>query len=110
MHIKHKTTIDKYFSDKFPKYNSYVVPGFREVNQTRGRPMAGIAQLSKKCLAVRKDRVVTKNPRIQAQILNFERSRLLWINSYVPNNPLTEFNETDLLSVLAEIENILDTT
>ena len=71
--------------------------------------MAGIAQLSKKSLSIRKDRVMTKNPRIQAQILNFEHSKLLWVNSYLPNDPLTvDFDESELLEVLNEIERILD--
>ena len=104
-------TIDKYFSDQFSSYNSYVIPGFRELNQNKGRPKAGIAQMSRKNLAIRKDRVMTKSPRIQAQILNFDSSRLLWINSYLPNDPLTvEFNEDDLQLVLTEIEQILDNT
>ena len=60
---------------------------------------------------MRKDRVLTTNPRIQAQILNFDPSRLLWINSYLPNDPLTvEFDEEELLEVLTEIEQILDNT
>ena len=58
-------TIDKYFSDQFQQYDSYVIPGFREAFVQRGRPKAGIAQLSKKSLGVRKDRIVTKSPRIQ---------------------------------------------
>ena len=108
-HMRISKTIDKYFSDQFSSYNSYVIRGFRDLNQNRGRPKAGIAQLSRKSLAVRKDRVITTNPRIQAQILNFDRSRLLWINSYLPNDPLTvEFDEEELLEVLTEIEKILD--
>ena len=73
--MRKSKTIDKYFSDKFVKYDSYVIPGFRAVNETRGRPMAGIAQMSKKTLGVRKDRIVTQHPRIQAQILNFQNSK-----------------------------------
>ena len=73
--------------------------------------MAGIAQLSKKTVSIRKDRVVTHNPRIQAQILNFENSKLLWVNSYLPNDPLTvDFDESELLTVFNEIERILDST
>ena len=109
--MRKSKTIDKYFSDNFPKYDSYVIPGFRAENETRGRPMAGIAQMSKKTLGVRKDRIVTQNARIQAQILNFPNSKLLWINSYLPNDPLSVvFDETALLEVLTEIEHILDST
>ena len=109
--MRKSKTIDKYFSDQFQNYDSYVIPGFREICVQKGRPKAGIAQLSKKTLGVRKDRIVTKNPRIQAQILNFEGSRLLWLNCYLPNDPLTvEFDETNLLAVLSEVEQILDNT
>ena len=108
-HFRKSKTIDKYFSDQFTDYNSYVIPGFREPGQDRGRPKAGLAQLSKKNLAIRKDRINTKSPRIQAQILNFEHSRLLWINAYFPNDPLTvQFDATQLMTVLTEMENILD--
>ena len=104
-HMRKSKTIDKYFSEQFLNYDSYVIPGFRAVNETRGRPMAGIAQMSKKTLKIRKDRILTTSPRIQAQILNFEHSKLLWMNSYLPNDPLTvEFDESELLQVLTEIE------
>ena len=44
------------------------------------------------------------------QILSFETSRLLWINSYLLTDPNTvNFDERELLEVLTEIEHILDT-
>ena len=73
-HFRKSKTLDKYFKDQFPDFNSYVIPGFREAGQTRGRPMGGIAQLSRTTVAIRKDRVNSNSNRVQAQILNFERS------------------------------------
>ena len=111
-HFRKPKTTDKLFSDEFPDYNSYVIPGYREKNVDRGRPKAGLAQLSDKNLAIKKDRVQTKNFRIQAQVLNFPKSRLLWLNTYLPTDPMTvnDFYESELVSVLSEVEMILDKT
>ena len=39
----------------------------------------------------------------------FPNTRLLWINSYLPNDPLTvQFDERELHETLREIENVLD--
>ena len=109
-HFRKSKTIDKFFKDQFPNYNSYVIPGYREEGQDRGRPKAGLAQLSNATVAVRKDRVISSNKRIQAQVLNFEKNRLLWINAYFPTDPRTViFNDTELLKVLSEIVRIMDT-
>ena len=32
-HFKNSKTVDKYFCKKFPKYNSYVIPGYRPYGQ-----------------------------------------------------------------------------
>ena len=51
--------------------------------------------------------------RVQAQILNFQASKLLWINAYFPCDPhtatLDEEEEEELVTVFNEIERILDT-
>ena len=78
-HFRKSKTLDKYFKDQFPNFNSYVIPGFREAGQTRGRPT----------VAIRKDRVHSNSNRVQAQILNFKASKLLWINAYFPCDPHT---------------------
>ena len=53
--------------------------------------------------------MLTKSYRIQAQILNLGKRRLLWINSYLPTDPQTvvRYDDTELLEVLAEVESIL---
>ena len=108
-HFKIAKNTDQYFSEKFDKFNSYVIPGHREKGQDSGRPKAGLAQLSRKNVDIRKDRILTKSFRLQAQILNFSNSRLLWLNSYLPTDPQHgEVNNDELLEVLAEVENIMD--
>ena len=110
-HFKIAKTTDKYFSEEFSEFYSYVIPGHRPKGQDSGRPKAGIAQLSRKNIEVRKDRIVTKHFRLQAQILNFSNTRLLWINSYFPTDSQNVvFDETELSEVLAEVEKIMDTT
>ena len=99
----------KYFIEKFDKYNSYVIPAYRPKTQDSGRAKGGLAQLSLKKVDVKKDRVGTKNWRVQAPVLNFPTSRLLWINTYLPTDPHTvNFDESELLDVLNEIEDIMD--
>ena len=110
-HFKWHKTTSKYFSDKFDKHNSYVIPAYRPKCQDSGRAKAGLAQLSMKSVNVNKERIVTKNWRIQAQVLNFPTTRLLWINTYLPTDPHTaDFDEGELLQVLSEIESIMDKT
>ena len=56
-------------------------------------------------------RIVTQSWRVQAQVLDFPTTRLLWINTYLPTDPLTiDFDESELLGVLSEVESILDKT
>ena len=86
-HFKKTKTIDKYFVDQFPDQSSFVVPGYRESGQDSGRPKGGMAMLSCKNKNVSKKRIKNDSFRIQAQVLNFPRTRLLWINCYMPTDP-----------------------
>ena len=107
-HFRKSKTLSKFFTDEFPSFHSYIIPGFRAPGQDSGRPIAGLAQLSIKKLSIKKTRVKTISPRIQAQILQLPKSKLLWINSYFP----TDNGDTniDLLNeVLGEIEHKSDT-
>ena len=88
-HFKSSKSTDRFFRDMYKEYYSYVIPGHRTPGQDSGRAKGGIAQLSRKSLAVKKDRVATHNYRIQAQVLNFTSCRILWINSYMPTDPQT---------------------
>ena len=100
-HFKKNKLVDKYFKEQFPDYSPYVIPAYRENTQDSGRPKGGIAQLSKKSIKVKHERVRTKSFRIQAQVLHFPTTRLLWINSYLPTDPRTlRFNDEELIEVL----------
>ena len=69
------------------------------------------AQLSSTKYKVKTVRIPTKNYRLQAQVLHFPESILLWINSYFPTDPLTvRYNDNELLEVLSEVEDIMDKT
>ena len=110
-HFKKTKTTDKYFCRKFAKYNPYVIPGYREKTQDTGRPKAGLTQLARKGLDIRKDRISTNSYRIQAQVLNFPTSRILWINTYFPTDPQTAvFDDAELNEVLSELTKILENT
>ena len=108
-HFKKTKTIDKYFRENFPKFNSYVIPGYRAPGQDTGRCKAGLAQLSSKSYAVKKDRVTTHGYRIQAQVLNMPTCKILWLNTYMPTDPLRihEYDDADLREALQEVESIL---
>ena len=110
-HFRKSKTIDQYFKAQFPSFNSFVIPGFREDGQDRGRPKAGLAQLSRASVGVRKDRVMCRSNRIQAQILNFQASKVLWINAYFPTDPGTiAYTSDELQTVLSEIERLMDSS
>ena len=110
-HFKKNKSIDKFFKDQFPEHSSYVIPGFREKEQDSGRPKGGIAQLRDKTIDIKVDRVKTSRFMIQAQVLYFPTTKILWLNVYFPTDPGGEvFDEQELLEILQEIENIMDTT
>ena len=104
-----KFTTNQYFKKKFPDFNSYVIPAYRSPGQDTGRAKAGLAQLSRRGLQIKKERVITKGYRVQAQILNLPSSRVLWINTYLPTDPklIGEYDDTDLREILAEVEGVL---
>ena len=109
-HFKKTKSIDKYFADEFPNFSSFVVPGHREVGQDMGRPKGGIAMLSNKQKKVNKIRMNSESFRIQAQVLTFPHTRLLWINTYMPTDPQTiVYDDEELVTVLNEVEKIMDT-
>ena len=87
------------------------MPAHRETFQNKGRAKGGLAELSAKHLDVKKERIKTKSWRIQNQILHIENYRVMWINWYFPTDPQTiQYNKAELSLVLAEVENILDSS
>lgn len=65
--------------------------------------------LSTNKMEVRNIRILSNSYRVQAQVMNLPNSRLLWINSYLPNDPsTTTFDSNELLETLNEVKNIID--
>ena len=109
-HFKKTKSIEKYFSDEFPNSSSFVIPGFREPGQEYGRAKGGLAMLSNKSKSVRKTRIKTDSFRIQAQVITLPKTKLLWINTYMPVDPQTiMYDKEDLTNVLLEVEKVMDT-
>jgi hypothetical protein len=86
-HFKSTKTTDQYFKKKFSDYFSYVVAAQRSPGQEYGRAKAGLAQLTRKSVQVKKDRISTGGYRVQAQILCLPSSKVLWLNTYLPPDP-----------------------
>ena len=57
-HFKSIKTIDKFFKQKFPSSDSFVVPGYREPHQDSGRAKGRLAQLCSSDLSVKKERII----------------------------------------------------
>ena len=62
-HFKKSKSIDKFFSDQFPSYDGFVIPGHRAKYQDHGRASGGLAQLSKSSIDIRQTRVNCDNYR-----------------------------------------------
>ena len=73
-HFKSTKNTDQYFKKKFPDHFSYVIAANRSPGQEYGRAKAGLAQLTKKNLEVKKSRIITQGYRVQAQILSLPSS------------------------------------
>ena len=99
------------FSDNFPTYKSFVVPAKRGTGVSRGRAAGGLAQLTSNSVGVMCERLASNNDRIQAQIIQFQSCRLFWSNVYLPTDTRErrgEFDDTELLQVLSDIEQLMD--
>ena len=108
-HFKTNKLLDNYFQHRFPRFDSYVLPGHREPFQDTGRSKGGLAQLISQNSDLKAEKVSTKSWRIQTQIITIRKYRLIWINCYFPTDPQTVvFNSEELLEVLDEIEYLLD--
>ena len=107
-HFKTVKTTDQWFRQQFREFHTYTIPAYRLPGVDTGRGRGGLAQLANRALSVNRARVVAKSPRLQAQVLTFSTCKLLWINGYMPCDPqLQSFDDTELLSVLSEVESIM---
>ena len=108
-HFKAIKTVDQYFKKNFSDFDSFIVPAFRECDSHAGRPKGGLSQCSRMNVNVKKEKIVCKNWRIQAQILHFGSFKLLWINVYFPTDPQTgQFDSAELLATLSDIDGIIN--
>ena len=108
-HFRKSKAVDDIFKLNFPTNNCYIKPGYRPAGQEKGRPRGGLGQLLNKKLDVKVNNLQTENFRIQAQLLNFPFSKLLWLNVYFPTDPQTiKFDDTELLETIRDIEKVLD--
>ena len=99
---------DQWFRKQFRHFHNYVIPGHRAPGVDNGRGMGGLVQLALKKIDVKRVRISTKSPRIQAQALSFPTCKVLWLNTYLPCDPQTQhFDDTELLQTLSEVENII---
>ena len=102
-HFKTTKSLDNFFKREFPSNDSFVIPGHREPFQDAGRARGGLAQLSCKKLDIQKERIPTKNWRIQTQILDISSYKVIWMNCYFPTDPQTiQYNDEELSTVLDE--------
>ena len=75
------------------------------------RAKGRLAELSAKHFNIKKERIKTKRWRVQAQILDIENYTLMWMNCCLPTDPKTiQYNDSELIIVLTEIKNILDSS
>ena len=100
--------VDKYFKTGFSDYTSYLIPGHRALGQMVGRAKAGLAQLCRRELDIKKKRVSSTNYRVQAQILELPTCRVLWLNTYLPTDPqLQQYDDGDLQEVLEVVKGMM---
>ena len=109
-HFKATKSLERFFKKEFANSDSFVIPAYREAFQDTGRAKGGLAQLVKKTLDIKKEKVPTKHWRIQAQVLHIKDYRLMWINCYFPTDPQTlNYDDQELLTVLDELKVFLTT-
>ena len=108
-HFKFSATTNQYFSKKFRDYYSYIIAAHRSPGQEHGRAKAGLAQLTRKGVQVKKERISSQSFRVQAQVLNLSTTRVLWINTYLPTDPqlVGQYDDEALREVLEEVEGVL---
>ena len=107
-HFKTVKSKEQWFRVQFKIYSTFVVPAYSQPATDSGRGRGGLAQLSLQSTALAQARVVTKSPRLQAQVLNFSNCKVLWINGYMPCDPQQQtIDETKLLATLGEVESLV---
>ena len=88
----------------------FIVPAVKDTNQvTKGRGKGGLATLWDKSMTKYVSQVKCSSFRIQATRFDLPSGSLLLMNTYFPCDPrVNNFNEEELLSLLAEMKNIMN--
>ena len=90
-------------------HDMFITPAFKENKQvSKGRGKGGLATLWKKSLTKYVSKITCENFRLQATKFSFPSGDFLLINTYFPCDPrVNNFDETELLTVLAEMKQIM---
>ena len=91
------------------KYDMFIAPAYKDSNQvSRGRGKGGLATLWDKSLTKYVSKVASNSFRLQGTKFSFPGGTFLLLNTYFPCDPRTNnFDETELLTLLEEIRQIL---
>ena len=105
---KHSNTskLRQAFGDDF---DMYPVPAVKNNDiVSRGRGKGGLCTMWKKGLTKYVSKINSNNYRVHATRFPFPSTNLLIINSYCMCDPQTDFDDTELYDLLAEIKRIID--
>ena len=92
------------------KYDMFIIPAKKDPYQvSKGRGKGGLATLWDKNLTKYASQVKCSSFRLQATRFSFPSGSLLVLNTYFPCDPrVNNFDDEELLSLLAEIRNVLN--
>ena len=92
------------------RYDMFIVPAFKDQSQvTKGRGIGGLATLWDKCLTKYVSQIKCTSNRLQVTKFSFPSGSLLVLNTYFPCDPRNNnFNEDELLELLAEIKHVMN--
>ena len=108
-HFKTTKNTQQWFRQHFREFHCYATLAYRLPGVDTGRGRGGLLQLASKQISTERNRIETKSPRLQAQILTFSNCKLLWINGYLPCDPQKQdFDDTELLNTLKEVEKLIE--
>ena len=107
---KNYSNIDKLKIDLGEKHDMFIVPAHKDPNQvSKGRGKGGLLTLWNKSLTKYVSKVDSANFRIQGTKFSFPDAHLLVINANFPCDPrINNFDETEILSLLANIRSLID--
>jgi hypothetical protein len=92
-------------------HDMFIVPAHKENSLvSRGRGKGGLATIWDKRLTKYVSKIASTNFRLQATKFNFPSGQFLLINTYFPCDPQKQnFDDTELLALLADIESVIRT-